>query len=459
MPRDFLNYLPQSVLDATSNNDFASTVQNALGSVQQAGASIMQPIGQQVASMLPEPPSMPSIPTMPEVPSFSLGSLEDWGFGSNKAPEAPPQAFSVGSPEDWGFGNKPPTGGSQPGTPTASASPSASQSVPSGVPSGGPTEFNAYVRQASAQRGLDPDQVLKVVGKEGPTGWGSVGTFNTGTSYGPLQLHYGGGTDPKQGMGDDFTKATGIDLRKVDPHTPEGIAAHQRAVDFALDRLSRTGDFREWYGADPALGSRMTKVNRITPVAPQASQQPAGQQPPMRGSEPAGAPAWGTYTAETLTPHQFREGQSQGLSADEAMAVCGPAAAVAFARANGRNPTLREAKELGSQMGVWDAGTGMHGPASQVQLLEKLGVPARLVQGADEGAMAREIQAGRPVTIDTPGHYYVATGYDPQTRTFEFGNSAGVLKSSKGRTRYRLDELAGLGMGAPRATIFMGAAR
>jgi hypothetical protein len=454
MARGFLDYLPQSVLDATSTNDFTSTVQTAMG------AQLMQPVGQQLASLMPEPEPMPQPAPMPQpeppMPKpFSLGSLEDWGFGSAAASrqDAPkpqndavtPQRgmFSLPDVSAW----MPALGGAQ--EPTAQPS-----AAPTGATPGGPTEFNAYVRQASAQRGLDPDQVLKVVGKEGPTGWGSVGRFDTGESYGPLQLHYGGGSNPKQGMGDDFTKATGIDLRKVDANTPEGIAAHQRAVDFALDRLSKTGDYREWYGADPALGSRMTKVNRVTPVEPPTGQLPTGQQ-----SQPAGAPAYGTYTAENLVDNQITAGAEQGLTPAEAMAVCGPAAAVAFARANGRNPTLREAKELGSQLGVWNAGQGMAGPASQVKLLEHMGVPARLVGGADEAAIAREIQSGKPVTIDTPGHYYVATGYDPQTRTFEFGNSAGVLKSSKGRTRYRLDELAGLGMGAPRATIFMGAAR
>jgi hypothetical protein len=302
-----------------------------------------------------------------------------------------------------------------------------------------PTDFNTYVRQSAAQRGLDPEQVAAVVGKEGPTGWGSVGTFNTGTSYGPLQLHYAGGSQPTAGMGDDFTKATGIDLRKVDPNMPEGIAAHQRAVDYALDRLSATGDYREWYGAGPALGDRFTKVNRIEPAQPQA---------------PSAAPPVGTYTKD-LQVNQITQGAAEGLTTAEALAICGPAAAVAFSRAVGRNPTLREAKELGSSLGVWNVGQGMAGPESQVKLLGAMGVPARLQQGADEATIGREVLAGRPVTIDTPGHFYVAQSYDPQTRTFDFGESAKVLKASGGRSRFRLDELASLGMGAPRSTIYL----
>jgi len=283
------------------------------------------------------------------------------------------------------------------------------------------------------------------MGKEGPTGWGSVGTFDTGTSYGPLQLHYAGGSNPKEGMGDRFTKATGIDLRK-----DSSVAAHQAAVDFALGELSKRGDWSEWYGAEPALGSRFTKVKRI-PV------QAADPSPPEQTA--SAAPPPGTYTKESLQVNQISQGAAEGLSTAEALAVCGPAASLAFARSVGRNPTLKEAKELASRLGLWSVDQGMAGPASEVKLLENMGINAELLQGADEQTLAREIQAGRPAIVDSPGHYWVAQDYDPQTRTFDFGQSAAVLKASKGRTRYRLDELASLGMGAPRSTILLRGAK
>jgi hypothetical protein len=305
---------------------------------------------------------------------------------------------------------------------------------------------NEYLKYAAGKAGIDPAQVLAVMGKEGPTGWGSVGTFDTGTSYGPLQLHYAGGSNPKEGMGDRFTRATGIDLRK-----DSSVAAHQAAVDFALGELAKRGDWSEWYGADNAFPAstggqgRFTKVNRVAPTQEAPSAQPQG------------APRPGSYTKDALVPNQITEGQAQGLTAEEALAVCGPAAAVAFARANGRNPTLREAKELAQSAGVWDVGNGMHGPASEVQLLQKMGVQARLQQGADWASVAQEVQAGRPVIIDTPNHYFVASGFDPQTGEFEFGQSAGVLRAAKGRTRFKPQDLPSLNMGSPRATIFLGA--
>jgi len=196
-------------------------------------------------------------------------------------------------------------------------------------------------------------------------------------------------------------------------------------------------------------------ISVIQGRTPPPDQQPAVSAAPVRQqfSMPDG-----TYTGDTadLVPNQLSEGMGQGLSREEALAVCGPAAAVAFSRANGRNPTLLEAKQMAQTLGLWDQGSGMHGPASEVQLLSNMGVPSYLAPGADEGSVAQSVQGGRPVIIDTPQHYFVAQGYDPTTRQFDFGQSANVLARSGGRTRYRLDELPSLGMGAPRSTIYMG---
>lgn len=148
-------------------------------------------------------------------------------------------------------------------------------SAPAAGRSEEPEDFTNYVRWSAARKGVDPDQVSAVLGKEGPGGWAAVGRFNTGTSYGPLQLHYAGGSNPQAGMGDRFTKATGIDLRTIDPTTPEGIAAHKKAVDYALDELIKAGDWHEWYGADKALpGGRYTPIKRITPTGRQAEVAP-----------------------------------------------------------------------------------------------------------------------------------------------------------------------------------------
>jgi hypothetical protein len=73
-----------------------------------------------------------------------------------------------------------------------------------------------------------------------------MGSFPTGKSWWPFQLHYGGAGTPyamwgtEAGMGNDFTKKTGWA-----PGDPRAWAA---SVDFALDYAQRNG-WGAWYGA------------------------------------------------------------------------------------------------------------------------------------------------------------------------------------------------------------------
>jgi hypothetical protein len=101
----------------------------------------------------------------------------------------------------------------------------------------------------------------------------------------------------------------------------------------------------------------------------------------------------------------------------------------------------------------WTQEQGMAGPQSQVKLLQQMGVNATLTQGVDWGRVASETQAGRPVIIDTPQHYWVAEGYDPASGRFNFGNSARVLKATGGRTWLTAQEMAAIN--GPRSAIFM----
>lgn len=123
--------------------------------------------------------------------------------------------------------------------------------------------------------------------------------------------------------------------------------------------------------------------------------------------------------ARDLVPNQFGD---DSLSADEAASACGPAAAVAFARAYGRAPTLREAVNLAKKVG-WTTGGGMNGVGNQKRLLDAMGVPSRLSASADLAAIKKEAATGNPVTISTSIHYYVADDYDPKTGQVHVGNS------------------------------------
>ena len=156
-----------------------------------------------------------------------------------------------------------------------------------------------------------------------------------------------------------------------------------------------------------------------------------------------------------LTPNQLTAGRT--LTRDEALAACGPAAVVALARARGRAVTLDEAVAVARGVG-WTAEVGMAGPQSELALLARLGVPARLEAGVDRTKIAREVQAGRPVIVRLVGgrgHYMVAERYDPASGRFDFGQSALVVKASGGRRWFGVDELGSLGVGRPTETIYL----
>ena len=202
-------------------------------------------------------------------------------------------------------------------------------------------------------------------------------------------------------------------------------------------------------------------------TAPMTIQPTPGQYPNPTGAVPqdpgpsSAVPVnWGGYNAQTLVPNQYHEGLAAGYDRATAIAICGPAAAVAFTRAYGRAPSsLRDAVEAARIQGLWDVGTGMHGAESEAALMRYLGVPVHTEQGVDWNKVINEVEAGRPVSISVPsadgGHYLVATGYDRKTGRFEFGQSAGVLVASGGNTQYTPGQLMGLGLGAPKYSIYM----
>lgn len=131
-----------------------------------------------------------------------------------------------------------------------------------------------------------------------------------------------------------------------------------------------------------------------------------------------------------------------------AESLCGPVAAMAFARANGRNPTLSEAKELAAQVG-WTAERGMAGPQSQLALLTKMGSKADMQVNVDWDRVAREAKMGQPVTISTPRHYFTISDYDSSTGRYYVGTSGTDLIG--GKEWMTKDELAQAGRGVQAA--------
>ena len=165
-------------------------------------------------------------------------------------------------------------------------------------------------------------------------------------------------------------------------------------------------------------------------------------------------------------PDQF-EGRYSGqapaggrvLTDAEAGSACGPAAAVAFARANGRNPTLREAVDLAAsqvnrqQNYYWDAQGGMHGVGRFSEYLNAMGVPHQLAAGApDWNAVAQAANGGHLVAISTPNHYFVVQGYNAQTGQFYVGSSGTAMRG--GAPWSTAQQLLALGGGTPDGVVY-----
>jgi hypothetical protein len=147
-------------------------------------------------------------------------------------------------------------------------------------------QVESYIRSAAAQRGIDPDQAVRVARSEGLNAY----TGDNGSSFGPFQLHYGNvapGGNAVSGLGDEFTKQTG--LHASDPGTVK------QQIDFSLDHAAQNG-WGAWHGwkGDPWAG--INSGGLLAGGAPAAAPQqqpgaPMSLAPPSPGpSAPAPAP-------------------------------------------------------------------------------------------------------------------------------------------------------------------------
>ena len=139
------------------------------------------------------------------------------------------------------------------------------------------TEMESYIREAAKARGIDPEVALRVARSEGLNTYkGDKDSKGNYTSFGPYQLHYaghGGGMSSK-GLGDSFTKETGLDARN--PNT------WRQQVDYALNNAAK-GGWGPWHGAARAgissrqglQGAHSAAVNMENPK--QVAQETGGE--------------------------------------------------------------------------------------------------------------------------------------------------------------------------------------
>jgi len=290
----------------------------------------------------------------------------------------------------------------QPAAPSLPPSQSSPQTSPGG-------DLQAYARNAAQKAGIDPDIFTRQIQQESgfnpaaKSGAGAVGIaqFMPGTAQG-LGIDP---TDPYAAL-DAAARMDAQHLQKYGGDWAKTLAAYN-AGPGAVDK----------YGGVPPYEETQRYVSTIL-----NGQNP--QAAPVSAYEGLSRVGSGLEKGVYNDISQFGDKQ---LSADEAYAACGPAAAVRFAEKFGRNPTLREATDLASTVG-WTPGSGMAGLGSEKALMDKLGVPTRMV-GSDITAIAREAQTGNPVTISTPGHYFFADGYDPSSGAFHVGRSGTDLRA------------------------------
>lgn len=388
----------------------------------------------------------------PAMPSFSLPTLEALGVTAPQ-PQQPPQQ-QTGAPPS------PPTAASSPDRSAAGTS----QAMPAGggqgatASAGGSWEDRAY-RAAVAAGHPDPDEFVEQIRLESKNFKPEVISGQEASSAGALgvsqimpEVARAAGVDPL----DPDAALTYAARRMAGNHRTYGNREHALAeYHMGAGNLQQYGPrgLEDTSAYIDAIGERANARRATSPRPAQTTPVQAEDTPEAQAQA-----KWGEYNQDTLTPNQFTESANAGLDNEAALAACGPAAAVAFARANGRNPTFSEAVQLAQAVG-WNRDQGMtSGTSGEVDLLGRLGVKAQ-AGALDEGQIAQTVQAGRPVIVNAHGaggHFYVATQYDPSTRKFNFGNSAAILRRSGGQTWFRLDELPSLGVGTPSEAIYMG---
>lgn len=369
------------------------------------------------------------------------------------------------------------------------AAPEALGPIEQGTPEGFFRTAGPYARQVERETGIPAALSLAIAANE--TGYGQTRYMAGSNNFHGIQARAG---EPGAVPYKDWRPGAGgqqvfYDAAQRSFDSP--LSGFRGFADFltqnpryapALAAYKQTGDVnqlaadihRAGYAEDPAYTQKITSIMKGIPVPTgvgEVTAQP-GVRPSPASSPPDGVPTavadgagWRQTWGKDLTPHQINETLKLGLSWDAALATCGVAAAVAFARANGRTPTFGEALDLAKKTGEWTQDVGMtRGTTGQIALLKGLGVDAE-ARPLNEAEIASTVTAGQPVQINAHGnggHFYVAQGYDPTTRKFDFGNSAAILKRSGGNTWYRLDELSGLGVGSPSEAIYLkrtGAAR
>ncbi|MGA2493340.1 MAG: hypothetical protein ABSF67_10360 [Roseiarcus sp.] len=206
----------------------------------------------------------------------NLGSAIDKAFGGSGS--APPSAPSADAPAGngwWSSVGKTLSGVF--GGPANAALPPGGGVVPTpGTPGYGPgsssSEVRDYITAEAKKRGIDPTMPLRIAGGEGGFNPNWVGGGDDQSSFGPFQLHYGGisARYPHAGLGDEFTRETGLSAKTN--------ATWRQQVQFALNWAVQHG-WGDWSGS-----SSHSDITGRAGIAPNATTFPIETPPPASAS-------------------------------------------------------------------------------------------------------------------------------------------------------------------------------
>lgn len=286
-------------------------------------------------------------------------------------------------------------------------------------------------------------------------GYGELNVYNRSnpySTYPPIFAADSGFTQPPSNpFVDDLKRMLGLDPNDTFERGPRSLGMEPRMMAELLIGLAlMMHDQKNAGGAPRSMPSQNWSGGGQVPGgwsnAPASTSNAPG--PTSNAPSPtSNAPSTATSTAtpqpykggKELVPQQF----GSGLTGIQESSGCGPLAAIGVARAFGKDPDIQQTFNLASQTGWGSAGMG--GPANYQRLLEKMGIPAQLDSSVNAQKIKDSIAAGKPVTLSTAQHYFLASDYDPQTGKFFVGNSGTAMKA--GNKWMSLDEIAALGNG------------
>jgi hypothetical protein len=134
----------------------------------------------------------------------------------------------------------------------------------------------------------------------------------------------------------------------------------------------------------------------------------------------AGGAGRGRYGDPPLTQAQWGSGLESQYGVDTRDAACGPLALEGLLQIGGMDTNLGSVISEAAQKGWWNTAVGMTSADNFSKMADAFGMPVANVSNA---AALADLESGIPVVLNTPNHYFLAQGYDPNTQLFDMGNT------------------------------------